>query len=130
MVSASNAVRAWSIRRLLSIGIEMGIYQATSLAAVLRSRQDIAYWKELLAKEPIEKLPTGDNMELCREDVLFEEGSPEWMSRSDLNDRNGQLKSLRVIESTLIRDIAATISNAKISNSIPSLHQIPQSPLK
>jgi hypothetical protein len=102
MVSASNAVRAWSIRRLLSIGTEMGIYQATSLAGVLRSRQDIAYWKELLAKEPIEKLPTGDDMELCGEDVLFEEGSPEWMSRSDLNDMNGQFKSLRVTESTLI----------------------------
>jgi hypothetical protein len=67
----------------------MGIYQAPSLAAVLRSRQDIAYWKERLAKEPIEKLPTGDNMELCGWNVLFEEGSPEWMSRSDLSDMDG-----------------------------------------
>lgn len=89
MVSASDALREWSIRRLLSIGADMGIYQALSLAAVLRTRHDIAYWKERLASEPIEKLPPGDHMEQHGGDVLFEEGSPEWMSRSDLSGLNG-----------------------------------------
>jgi hypothetical protein len=98
MESAPDATRAWCIRRLLAIGAEMGIYQALSLATVLRTRQDIAYWKERLAEEPIEKLPTGDNIELCSGDVLFEEGSPEWMSRSDLNAMSGEFKNLQVIE--------------------------------
>lgn len=98
MLSASDSVRAWSIRRLLSIGADMGIYQALTLASVLRKRQEIAYWKERLAKEPIEKLPAGDISELCDGDALFEEGSPEWMSMSDLNTMNEQLSGLRVTE--------------------------------
>jgi hypothetical protein len=63
MDSVSDAIRAWSIRRLLAIGADMGIYKALSVAAVLRTRQEIAYWKEYLAKESIEKLPTGDIIE-------------------------------------------------------------------
>jgi hypothetical protein len=98
MDSASDAIRAWSIHRLLSIGADMGIYQALSLADVLRTRQEIAYWKERLAKEPIEKLPTEGNIELCDGGVLFEEGSPEWMSRSDLNAMSRQFKSFEVTE--------------------------------
>jgi hypothetical protein len=94
MESAPDAVRAWSIRRLLSIGADMGIYQALTLAAVLRTRHEIAYWKERLAKEPIEKLPINDHKEFYCGEVIFEEGSPEWMSRSDLNTTNEQIKGL------------------------------------
>jgi hypothetical protein len=81
----------------------MGIYQGLALAAVLRTKAEIRYWKERLATEPIERFPLVDGRgrpdqedDSSTTDGLFEEGNAEWMSKSDLNIVYGQLKTLQV----------------------------------